>query len=295
MEFRTLKTFQVVANQLNLTKAAEILGYTQPAITMQMKNLEKEIGHPLFHRVGKKTYLTPAGKLLKQHVDKLFACMDEMEKSLQLLNGPYGKLVIAAPEYYWTHFLTLLIHSYVKLYPKVKLKLAACSSAEAIRMITSNQADVAIIASRYNHQDCETVKLDEEELLLVISKELYKNIELSSILQAYPLVYKESYKLDGLYERCLQEMPAHPLSAIESSSEEAIKKAVLNGMGVGLISVNLVKDELRTGELVQLHRFTHPLETYMITLKDRLDEITIRSFTELVIDGWAEAGAAANL
>jgi DNA-binding transcriptional LysR family regulator len=292
MELRTLKTFQVVATHLNQTKAAEILGYTQPTITMQIRNLEQEIGHTLFNRVGKKTYLTPAGKVLKQHVDRLLDYVDEMDKALNLLNGPYGQLVIAAPEYYWTHFLTLLIHSYVKLHPKVKLKLVSCSSAEVIRLITSNEADVGIVAGNHKRDDIESVRLDEEELLLVTSRELYENNERPAIFQKYPFIYKESYHLDGLYDRCMEEMTTKPVSVIESGSEEAIKKAVLNGTGIGLISADLIKDELRGGELVALHRFHQPLETFIITLKDRSDEITIRSFTELVVEGWDEAGEA---
>lgn len=293
MELRTLKTFQVVATHLNQTKAAEILGYTQPSITMQIRNLEEEIGHSLFHRVGKKTYLTPAGKVLKQHVDQLLNCVDGMNKALNQLNGPYGNLVIAAPEYYWTHFLTLLIHTYVKLHPQVKLKLVSCNSGDVIRMITSNEADVGIIASHHHSDDLQTVRLDEEVLLLVIRRDLCENKELPAIFQEYPLLYKESYHLDRLYQRCMEEISAKPVSIIESSSEEAIKKAVLNGTGVGILSEDLIIDELGKGELTPLHRFRHPLETFIITLKDRADEITIQSFTELVVEGWDEAGEEA--
>lgn len=79
MELRHLKTFQVVAEQLNLTKVAEQLGYSQPGITLQIKALEKELGRTLFARVGRQTYLTSAGKLLKTHVDRLFGVMHELE------------------------------------------------------------------------------------------------------------------------------------------------------------------------------------------------------------------------
>lgn len=63
MELRNLKTFQVVANELNMTKAAKILKYTQPTITLQIQVLERELNHSLFTRIGKKTFLTPAGKI----------------------------------------------------------------------------------------------------------------------------------------------------------------------------------------------------------------------------------------
>lgn len=293
MELRTLKTFQVVATQLNQTKAAEILGYTQPTVTLQIRNLEQEIGHSLFNRVGKKTFLTPAGRLLKHHVDKLLHYLDEMDKDLNHLNGPHGKLVIAAPEYYWTHFLTSLIHSYVRQHPQVKLKLVSCTSDETIRMITANEADVGIIAGQHEKDEMESIHLDNEELILVTSRKLYENNEREDIFQKYPFIY-DRYNLEGLYDRSLEEVFTPPASVIESNSEEAIKRAVLNHTGVGLISANLIKEELKSGELVPLHRFDQPLKTFIIRLKDRANEITLRSFTELVVDGWEGAGLATS-
>lgn len=305
MEFRTLKTFQLVATYLNQTKAAEILGYTQPAITLQIRSLEQEIGHQLFHRVGKKTYLTPAGKVLKQYADSIMDKMAEMENTLASLNGPYGKLVIAAPDYYWTHFLSVLIHSYVNQYSNVKLKLISCSSTEAIRMLTTNEADIAVVAGVYSNNNLESIKLDEEDLLLVVGKDVFDKNEndILGICQSYPLFYdnnilgtyennpifyKESNQLDGLYDRCMLEIPQMPVSVIESNSEEATKKAVLNGTGVGIISKELIKDELERGEIVTLHHFQQHLETYLVTLKERNTDITLRSFTQMVIEGWAD-------
>ena len=72
MELRNLKTFQVVAEELNLTKAAQKLGYTQPTLTLQIQSLEKELQHTLLTRIGKKTFLTSVGKKLKVRVDQLF-------------------------------------------------------------------------------------------------------------------------------------------------------------------------------------------------------------------------------
>ncbi|MDT3417360.1 DNA-binding transcriptional LysR family regulator [Brevibacillus aydinogluensis] len=288
MELRTLKTFQVVATHLNQTKAAEILGYTQPTITMHIRNLEQEIGHPLFHRVGKKTYLTPAGKVLKQHVDRIMDCVEEMNKALNRLHDPYGTLVIAAPEYYWTHFLTMLIHTFVKLHPQVKLKLVSCNSVDVIQMITAREADVGIITGKNKNEDLEFVSLDEEELLLVIRKDLHQNSDLSAILQTYPLFFKKFSYLDWLFDRCMEEIPT-PMAVIESDSEEAIKQAILKGTGVGIISGDLIHEEIRKGELIPLHRFTQTLDTFLITRRDRSDEITIQAFVELVMEGWNEA------
>lgn len=72
MELRNLKTFQVVAECSNFTKAAEKLNFTQPTVTAQIQSLEKELNQLLFFRVGRTNHLTPAGKLLKKYTDELF-------------------------------------------------------------------------------------------------------------------------------------------------------------------------------------------------------------------------------
>jgi DNA-binding transcriptional LysR family regulator len=87
MELRHLKTFQVVAEELNMTKAARILGYTQPTITQQIQVLEREVGYSLLTRIGKKMYLTPAGKEIKVHADKLFNVVQEMESTMCCFNS----------------------------------------------------------------------------------------------------------------------------------------------------------------------------------------------------------------
>ena len=108
-------------------------------------------------------------------------------------------------------------------------------------------------------------------------------------MEHFPFIYKESYNLEGLHSQSITELDYHPAAAIESSSEEAIKIAALNHTGVALISANLIREELASGLLVPLHQLEQRLDTHLIFLKDRSEETTIRSFAELVIEGWPEA------
>ena len=100
MELRQLRTFQVVAEELNMTKAAKRLKYTQPTISLQLQSLEKELNVTLITRVGNKNVLTAAGKKLKTHVDRLFELMEEIESDMEAYSQPGGLLTIAASEYY---------------------------------------------------------------------------------------------------------------------------------------------------------------------------------------------------
>lgn len=290
MEIRNLKTFQVVAEELNMTSAAKILGYTQPTITQQIQALEREVGYLLFNRVGKKLFLTPAGKQIKIYSDKIFDVLNEMESSIKQLKGPHGTLTIAAPEYYCSHHLSLLINSYITLHPQVKLKLVPYDSRETIEMILNNKADVGIIAGSYENSSIELYKLDEERLVLVVVYELLKEHGKEKLLQQFPFIsYDEGCNLEGVIKTSLSEIHYEPVSVIECGSEETIKRAVLNKTGIALLSENLIKEELANGLLTPLHYFSNRIETSLIYLKSRSDEITVQSFTQLLQEAWQAA------
>ena len=83
MDLRNLKTFHVVSTYLNFTKAAQILNYSQPTISQQIKALEEELGHILINRIGKKMFLSQVGKIVKEHTNQLFGIIEEMEQDLK--------------------------------------------------------------------------------------------------------------------------------------------------------------------------------------------------------------------
>jgi DNA-binding transcriptional LysR family regulator len=287
MELRNLKTFQAVADHLNLTKAAEELGYSQPTITLQIKALEKELGKPLFNRVGKRTFLTPTGRLLKQHTDKLFDVLRELEEDLKKLDNPHGTLVIAAPEFYCTYYLSVIMSSYVKHHPQVKLQLISCNSRETVKKVISNQADVGIIAGVCELPEIKNTVIDLEDFVLVTTPEILAQHEPSAALSRYPFIsFKEGCNLESFISRCLAEISYTPSSVIECSSEETIKRAVLNQTGIALLSTALIEKELESGALIELHRFSQKAETSLICRKNRADEAVVQTFSELVTDVW---------
>lgn len=287
MELRNLKTFQAVAESLNLTKAAERLGYSQPGITLQIKSLEKELGRPLFTRVGRQTYLTPAGELLKHHVDRMMDVMRELDEDLKKLDHPYAPLIISSPEFYCTHYLPSIIGSYVKSYPEVRLKMLSCNSVETTKLVISNQADVGIIGGDCEYAEVEVVPIGDEDFVLVASAGLVTGHDLPGVLNTFPfLMDREVQKVGG---NLFAELDFTPTSLIECSSEEAIKQAARNHAGVCVLGEDIIQDEIASGELVVLHRFSNKLVTSLIYLKDRAEEASIHAFVSLVREVWSKA------
>ncbi|MBD0378883.1 LysR family transcriptional regulator [Paenibacillus sedimenti] len=290
MDFRKYKTFQVVADCLNLTRAADQLGYTQPTITLQLQSLESELGVTLFNRVGKKTFLTPSGKLVKQYVDQMFALHEEMERELKKLENPHGLLTVAAPEFYCTHYLSLIIHSYISQNPQVKLQLFSCDSNDAMKKVAANEADLAIIAGPCDLPIMETLPLGKEDLVLVTTRELYEKYDDKNILmEKYPFItYKSGSNIQRLVNECMEEYGFAPENYIECVTDETIKRTVLYHTGIALLGSALVEEELRKGTLAELHRFPGKIETSMVILKKRMDEKNIYSFAEIVKRIWTE-------
>ncbi|SDN24001.1 DNA-binding transcriptional regulator, LysR family [Paenibacillus sp. yr247] len=287
MDFRKLKTFQAVADCLNLTKAADQLGYTQPTITVQLQSLESELGVTLFNRIGNKNFLTPSGKVVKQYIDQAFDVLDQMERELRKMENPHGLLTIAAPEFYCTHYLSMIIHSYISQNPQVKLQLFSCDSNEAMKKVASSEADLAIIAGPCHSPTMESLLLGKEDLILVTTKEMYEAHKTRDLLEKHPFItYKSGSNLQKLVNECLDEYGISPTNYIECVSDETIKRTVLYHTGTALLGSALIENDLKKGVLVELHRFPGKIETSMVVLKQRMDEKNIKSFADNVKGIW---------
>lgn len=287
MDFRKLKTFQVVADCLNLTKAADRLGYTQPTITVQLQSLENDLGVVLFQRTGKKTYLTPAGKIVKQYIDQAFSVLEQMEHELSKMESPYGLLTVAAPEFYCTHYLSMIIHTFIAQNPQVKLQLFSCDSNEAMKKVASSEADLAIIAGPCHSPQLESWLLGKEDLILVTTRHLYEQYETRELMDKHPFItYKSGSNLQKLVNDCLEEYGYNPVNCIECVSDETIKRTVLYHTGTALLGSALIEDDLKQGTLVELHRFPEKIETSMVALKRRMEENNIKAFAENVKGIW---------
>lgn len=288
MELRHLKTFKVVAEELNLTKSAKLLGYTQPTLTLQIQALERELNHTLLTRIGKKTLLTTAGKKLKVHVDQLFSLIEEMEKEMEELHGPSGVLTIAASEYYCTQHLSPVIKSYNEMYPNVRVSLLPLNSLHGIQSVKDHVADLAIIASDCNEADMKQTFLDEEKTLLVVSSDISKGKSLEEIFHQYPFIsYDKDCSFSNIIERYFKTSKLQPQSMIVvGGSDETIKRAVLNGIGYAILGENIIKSELEDGAITILQPVSESIITSMINLKVRSDEPNIQSFREFIQGAW---------
>ncbi len=284
MDLRNLKTFHVVSIYLNFTKAAEVLNYSQPTISQQIKALEDEIGHSLFNRVGKKMFLSQVGLLLKKHTETIFSVMKELEHDLKKFKKPYGNLTIAAPEFYSSYYIAHFLGPFIKEHPQVSLKLYCCNSRETLRLVSTNKADIGFIAGKQNQPGIEEILIDEEDLVLVANPAI-------TCGRSFPEIFEDStfitYGIDEIIEGCLREINCIPKTVVECGSEEAIKQAVISQAGIALLSELIIKDEVEKGSLTVLYRFPKRLPTYIIYPENLKGFSTVTAFIDLVMEKWS--------
>lgn len=284
MDLRNLKTFHVVSIYLNFTKAAEVLNYSQPTISQQIKALEDEIGHSLLNRVGKKMFLSQVGLLLKKHTETIFSVMEELEHDLKKFEKPYGNLTIAAPEFYSSYYIAHFLGPFIKEHPQVSLKLHCCNSRETLRLVSSNKADIGFIAGKQNQPGIEEILIDEEDLVLVANPAITRGRSFQKIFEDSTFI---TYGIDEIIEGCLREIGCTPKTVVECGSEEAIKQAVISQAGVALLSELIIKDEVEKGSLTVLYRFPKRLPTYIIYPENLKDFSTVTAFIDLILEKWS--------
>ena len=164
MEIRNLRTFQLAAKYLNFTTVASELNYSQPTISSQIKLLEQELGQSLFTHVGKKTYLTPAGELLKEYVDQIIQLVEDAEDAFSNYSFPSGHLYVAGYESFCTNIFPQVLSKYLTFHNNVDIKLCSCSRSRAIKGVMDNKYDLSIISGSVDDPSMECIYLSEERL-----------------------------------------------------------------------------------------------------------------------------------
>src|SRR5699024_7371542 len=169
MELRQLEYFMAVCKELHFTRAAEQLNIAQPTLSQQIRSLEDEVGIPLFDRIGKKTVLTEAGKILLRHSEKIFFEMDQAQAELKDLHGlQRGKLVVGSLLTCVNYLLPPAILKFKQLYPNIELSILGMRAGKIERGLVENELDLGITFLPTDDEEMASIPLYSEELTLVV-------------------------------------------------------------------------------------------------------------------------------
>jgi LysR family transcriptional regulator, putative pyruvate carboxylase regulator len=260
---RQLQLFRAVCAHRSYSRAAEEMALTQPAVSLQMRQLEELIGQPLFDYVGKKLYLTEAGDALLLASGDLFGRLESLDMQLADLKGSlHGQLSLAV-ESSAKYFVPHLFAAFRQQYPEVSLQLVVTNHAQAVRRLSANRDDLLIMSQVPSDQDLEFLPFLNNPIIAVAPPEhplcSRESLNLQD-LTAWPLLIREAGS--GTRQACedyCHQKRAHFPHTLEVGSMEGQCEGVLAGLGLALLPRHAVRRELACGALRELQVAELPL------------------------------------
>lgn len=287
---RQLRVFEAVGRLKNYTRAAEELHLSQPAVSMQIKQLESNIGLALFEQVGKKISLTQAGHEMYQMSRIIDSQLNETEQVLEDMKGfRHGRLIIAVASTA-NYFAPKLYAAFKDKYSAVTLNLDVTNREGLLAHLESNDSDMVIMGL-----PPEGVELDAQAFLdnplVVIAPPKHPLAKQEKItmerLQEEMFIMREPGSGTRIaMERFFAEQGAELTTGMEMSSNEAIKQAVQAGLGLGIVSLHTLEMELESARLVVLDVEAFPIlrHWYIVHRKGKRLSPLAQAFKEFVLN-----------
>jgi DNA-binding transcriptional LysR family regulator len=245
--------FRAVAEQLSFRKAAEELYLTQPAVSLQIKALEEDIGVHLFDRSGAHIALTDAGRVLLEHARQVHSLVAEAERAIESLSGEHaGQLPLGASTTIAQYVLPRLLGEFCKEHPRVHPTLISGNTEHIVEALEKQEIVLGFIEGPARSRDVKTAPFLQDELVLIVAS-AHEWAERASAscadLCAAPLLMRERGSgTRHVIERSLARFGVKQGSlhiVMELDSTEAIKSAVEAGLGVGFVSRFAIAKDLR--------------------------------------------------
>ena len=249
MQLPQLEAFAETARLGNVSRAAEILNLTQPALTARLQGLEGDLGVDLFVRGARGMTLTDAGRALLPYAQRVLAQVIEGRKAVQdLRGGKVGELLIGAAPAVSTYFLPGVLKTYQATHRDVRLGVRTGHTEEVLEMVLRREVDVGV-GRPIRHPDVTLIPVFDDELVLVASRAhpfaRRGKVRLQELGEDRLILFDRASSYYDLTSSLLRQAGVVPESVIELDNVEAAKKMVIEGLGVALLPRMALLAELR--------------------------------------------------
>jgi DNA-binding transcriptional LysR family regulator len=258
MNLHALKLFYETAALGSVTKAAEALRISQPAVTAQIRKLEQELSLALLEPKGRGIRLTEAGTMLYAYASRLFALEASMEAALDdYRSGRTGRVRVAATSLPAHQLLPVWMATFLKQQPAVEMELITVNSSSAMERLLHYQADLAIIGgSPAEHPGITVKELLQDELIFIVSAshELAgKQVTFAEMMKV-PFVLREpgSFAREALFSLCRLHGAEPPRAALQLTGLSESIRSVAAGFGAAFVSALEVSEPIRRGEVCRV-------------------------------------------
>ena len=290
-----LKVFEATARHGSFTRAAEEMFLTQPTVSMQVKQLTKAIGLPLFEQVGKRLFLTDAGQELFSTCKEIFQRLDQLEMTVADLKGmKQGKLrlaVITTTKY----FMPRLLGPFCKQYPGIDISLAVTNHERVIERLASNQDDLYVMSQMPEHLDIKAQAFLDNPLVVVAPRDhalaQEKQIPLKRLAEELFIMREPGSGTRSALQKLLDANQLSVKVRLELGSNEAIKQAIAGGLGISVLSAHTLLLDGSTSELAILDVEGFPIqrEWYVVYLAGKQLSVVASTFLDYLIEAAPKA------
>jgi len=260
---RQLQVFEKVASHLSHSRAAEELFLSQPAVSMQIKQLEESIGLPLFEQMGKKIFLTGAGRELLHYARNIAQQLAEMESVFGEMKGlKLGKLTLSVVNTA-NYFTPQLLAKFSHRYPEINMNLQVANRDAVLKQLADNSTDLAIMGQPPDGLDLSAESFLNNPLVVIATPAhpltQLKHVKFDKLAKETFLSREKGSGTRSAMERVFEQHKIRPHISMEMETNEAIKQAVQAGMGLGILSLHSIELELETKRLAILNVEHFPL------------------------------------
>ena len=263
LTLRQLQVFEIVATQLNFSVAAKLLYLSQPAVSMQIKQLEGNLGLPLFEQLGKRMFLTEAGRELHHYSRNISQQLSEIDSVFNEMKGlRQGKLTLSVVNTA-NYFTPQLLATFCQRHPHINVNLHVANRDAVLKQLADNSTDLAIMGQPPSGLDLSSKQFLDNPLVVIAapnhSLAKLKKIKFAQLAEQTFLSREQGSGTRSAMERVFAQHNIQPRISMEMETNEAIKQAVQAGMGLGILSLHSIELELETKRLVVLNVEHFPL------------------------------------
>lgn len=282
-----LQVFLQVAEHKSITKAAEALHLTQPAVSIQLKNLQDQFDIPLTEVVGRQLFVTDFGREIEQAarliIDQAHAIQQKTLAYKGQLTGRLKISVVSTGKYIMPYFLS----AFLQRHPGVEVSMDVTNKSRVIANLQQNEVDFSLVSILPERMAVAQVELLQNKLFLVANPQVKvpRNHSAYSLFEQLPLIYREAGSgTRQSMERFLLQLNLPVLRKMELTSNEAVKQAVMAGLGVSIMPLIGIRNELQLGQLQIIPVKELPIQTTwrLIWLQGKQASPAARAFLDFL-------------
>jgi DNA-binding transcriptional LysR family regulator len=259
-----LRIFLKIVETRSITKASQELALSQPAVSIQLKNFQEQFDVPLTQLINRRIYISAFGQEIASLAERIINEVNEINYKTALYNGQLaGKLsisVVSTGKYVIPYFLT----DFLKQNPNIDLKLDVSNKAQVISDLTENTVDFSLVSALPKYLNLEKITLMKNELYLVCSSnfDIREIQSIKDLPKNIPFIYREvgsatRYAMEKFIDQ--QGISIH--KKLELTSNEAVKQAVIANMGLSIMPIIGIRQELQSKQLKIIPMEGLPIQT----------------------------------